>query len=125
MTPLLATRCSPTGRLRREPTGTSDLVNLGTTDIFETDKFHLILLSVPGVRDEDISIDVRGDTLVVTGERRSVFEKDAGVNYLMRESSYGRFTRRFRLPVDADTSKLPPTTQRACSPSHCPRRLPE
>lgn len=90
----------------RNVMGTSDLVNLGTTDIVETDKSHLIMVSIPGVRDEDVSIDVQGDTLVVSGERRSMFEKDAGVNYLMRESSYGRFTRRFRLPEDADSSNI-------------------
>lgn len=66
-------------------------------NIEETEACFLLNIDVPGVKKEDLKIEVRGNTLIVSGERKSEFEKKTK-NYFRSESSYGSFTRSFDLP---------------------------
>lgn len=66
-------------------------------DIRETEKDYVIDLSLPGIRKEDVKVEVKDDVLTVSGERKSDKE-EKGKNWLRRESSYGSFLRSFTLP---------------------------
>lgn len=66
-------------------------------DIQETDKDYIIDLSLPGIRKEDVKVEVKDDVLTVSGERKREKE-EKGKNWLRRESSYGSFLRSFTLP---------------------------
>ncbi len=66
-------------------------------DVRETEKEYLIDLSLPGIRKEDVKVEVKDDVLTVSGERKSEKE-EKGKNWLRRESSYGSFLRSFALP---------------------------
>lgn len=66
-------------------------------DIQETDKEYVIDLSLPGIRKEDVKVEVKDDVLTISGEKRREKE-EKGRNWLRRESSYGSFLRSFTLP---------------------------
>ena len=62
-------------------------------------------LELPGVQMEDIEISVADNVLTVKGEKRSAREEQQGSVYFC-ERQYGAFQRSFRLPADADASKV-------------------
>ena len=75
-------------------------------DIYETKDDILVMVEVPGVEKDRISVEVKDDVLVIQGERP--FEKDvAREQYHRIERSYGRFKRSFILsvPVQVDGIK--------------------
>ena len=57
-------------------------------------------VDLPGVKKEDISVDVKDNVLTISGERKykNEVKKD---DYYKCESSYGKFQRSFTLPKDA------------------------
>ena len=63
-----------------------------------------VTLECPGMADDDFSIDVVGDVLVVRGEKHVESARDSG-RYHVMERAYGRFERALRLPVDVDENE--------------------
>lgn len=76
-----------------------------SVDIAETEKSFEIHFSLPGIKKNDISIDVEDRKLTVSGER-NIEKKDEGKNFRSLETSYGKFTRSFYLPEEVDASKI-------------------
>ncbi|MBI4061107.1 MAG: Hsp20/alpha crystallin family protein [Elusimicrobia bacterium] len=74
-------------------------------DIRETDKEYVLDLSLPGVRKEDVKVEVKNDVMTITGEKRSEKE-EKGKTWLRRESSYGSFQRSFILPEGLHTEDV-------------------
>jgi len=70
-----------------------------------TDEAYEIALELPGVADEDISVEVQDGRLTVTGEKRSAHE-ETGKGFYFSERVYGTFRRAFKLPDDADESRI-------------------
>jgi len=62
-------------------------------------------VDLPGVKKEDISIDVKENTLLISGER-SFKEERAEKDYYKVESSYGKFQRSFALPENVDVENI-------------------
>ncbi len=75
-----------------------------TVDISESDKDYRLELTIPGVEKENITIDLKDNFLIISGERKKV-EKESTKKYLKEETVYGSFKRSFQLPenVDAET----------------------
>lgn len=74
-------------------------------DTYEKDDAVVIKAELPGVKKEDITIDVRDNVLILKGERthdKDIEEK----NYHRRERFYGRFQRSFSLPEAVDPEKI-------------------
>lgn len=67
----------------------------------ETAASYEITLELPGMSDDEIHLEIQGDRLVVTGEKRAQRE-ESGKDHYYSERAYGRFRRSFRLPGDAD-----------------------
>ncbi|WP_420405583.1 Hsp20/alpha crystallin family protein [Nisaea sp.] len=64
-----------------------------------------IAIELPGVKEGDISVELHDSTLTVLAEKRSSREeKDR--SYFFSERQYGSYRRVFRLPPDADSSKI-------------------
>ena len=78
---------------------------LPRTDIRETEKEYILDLSLPGVRKEDVKVDVKDNVLSITGEKKSEKE-EKGKTWLRRESSYGSFQRSFALPEGLHTEDV-------------------
>ena len=60
---------------------------------------------LPGVKKEDINIDVSDGVLTITGER-SHKEEVKEEDYYKFESNYGKFQRSFSLPAGVDTENI-------------------
>jgi HSP20 family protein len=67
-----------------------------TTDIFAEGDDLVIRCELAGVHREDIDIELSGDTLTISGERRSEMSDD--VHFYTRERSFGHFRRSMNLP---------------------------
>jgi methyl-accepting chemotaxis protein len=70
----------------------------------EDSSFHLEV-DLPGVKKDNIKVDISGNTLTISGERKTkneVNEKD----YYKFESSFGKFQRSFSLPEDIDRENI-------------------
>lgn len=76
-----------------------------TVDLDEREDCYVLSVDLPGVKKEDIKIDVRDNQLFISGERKRKSESDEkGIRRF--ESSYGRFQRRFTLPMSVDANKV-------------------
>lgn len=74
-------------------------------NIWANEDGQLISAEMPGVHPDDLSIDVTGDALSISGERKpDNISKDA--RYHRRERTYGTFSRTIQLPFIVDTNKV-------------------
>jgi HSP20 family protein len=75
-------------------------------DIYEDDQKLVLKLEVPGVKEDELDIQVEGRTLTVRGERKFSSEENQE-NFHRVEHRYGTFARSFTLPnmVDAESVK--------------------
>jgi HSP20 family protein len=71
----------------------------------EADDAYYIEVDLPGVKKEDISIDVDDNVLTISGERK-VEEERKDEEFYRVESVYGTFERSFTLPEDVDADKI-------------------
>ena len=71
----------------------------------EADDAYYIEVELPGVKKEDINIDVDDNTLTISGERK-IKDEHKDDNFYKVESVYGKFERSFSLPENADTDKI-------------------
>lgn len=67
------------------------------SEVVETPGAYKILLDVPGVKKEDIHIEVRDRQLVISGERKSPVLGESE-RVLRSERRFGKFSRSFTLP---------------------------
>ena len=74
-------------------------------DTFEEGNNVVIKAELPGVKKEDITIDVKDNVLTLKGERSAETEVKEE-NYYRREHSYGKFFRAFTLPDAVDPNKI-------------------
>lgn len=82
-----------------------DLEEISTTvDIYEEGGDVVIKAELPGMKKEDIDVNISGDTITISGEKKKE-EKIEKKNYYSMERSYGSFTRTFRIPAEVHTDK--------------------
>ena len=66
------------------------------TDIRDAGDVYVLEADLPGMKKEDIHIDIDGDRLSISAERSAVKEeKDENGGYVRCERSYGSFSRSF------------------------------
>jgi HSP20 family protein len=74
-------------------------------DISETDKSYEFEIELPGMKREDVQIEVSDGILTVSGEKREEKKEDKK-GYRKIERSYGKFERSFSLPADVDDKNI-------------------
>ncbi len=74
-------------------------------DISETDKSYEFEVELPGMKREDIEIEVNDGILTVKGEKREE-KKEEKKGYKKIERSYGKFERSFSLPQYIDEKNI-------------------
>ncbi len=72
-------------------------------DVVATDNDYVIHAVVPGLKAEDLNIEIVDNTLTIKGETK-VPENDKG-QYLVDEIYYGKFARSLEIDADLDGSK--------------------
>jgi HSP20 family protein len=71
-----------------------------SVDVREEDDAYILNALVPGLKADDLNIQVLDDEVTIKGE----FKADES-EYLMRELPHGAFSRSLRLPVSLDAGK--------------------
>jgi HSP20 family protein len=74
-------------------------------DVAETEDAILLHVELPGIKLEEIDIELTGDTLTIRGERKRVREEQKD-NFVRVERSYGRFQRSFTLATPVKNDKV-------------------
>ena len=90
---------------QEEQTLTEGFVPAIETSIDKDGKKFQCQVMLPGVDPKDVTIQVLGNTLSVSGERSSSRETKES-DYLHREITYGAFQRLIELPEGVDKDKL-------------------
>jgi len=80
-------------------------------DLRETQAGYELEASLPGVKPEDVDIQVDGETLTLRGKSAADEEKQAGRNFIYRERRSGSFFRMVRLPEAVDPEKVEATLE--------------
>ena len=72
-------------------------------DLMEADDHFVLHADLPGLAEDDVSIEIQDNTLTISGERKSEHEERQRGWYRL-ERSFGRFSRSLTLPegVNAD-----------------------
>lgn len=74
-------------------------------DLVETDDQYLLKADLPGMKQEDVSIEFNDGTLTIAGERKIEYErKEKG--FFRLERSFGKFSRSLALPEGVDPDKI-------------------
>lgn len=74
-------------------------------DIIEKEDHYLVKAEVPGYKREELDISIEGDVLTLKGERNSEKEEEKE-NYYYKESSYGSFSRSFKLSSETKIEEI-------------------
>jgi HSP20 family protein len=74
-------------------------------DLVEADDHFVLKADLPGLTDDDVTIEVQDGTLTVSGERKSEHETREKGWYRL-ERSFGRFSRSLTLPEGVDADKI-------------------
>jgi HSP20 family protein len=75
----------------------------------KNDEF-IVRANVPGLKPEDLNIEILDNTVTVRGEFKDE-KKDEGKNYLMMERRYGQFSRSVTLPAPVVANKAEATVE--------------
>ena len=77
-------------------------------DMVGSDNDVTIRAEVPGVRPEDVKIEVTGNLLKLSGEK-SEQKEEQGRDYVCCERQFGAFSRVIQLPTSVDPNKVDAT----------------
>ncbi|MBN1142219.1 MAG: Hsp20/alpha crystallin family protein [Deltaproteobacteria bacterium] len=70
-----------------------------SVDIFEDGDELVVKAEVPGMKKDEIEVNISGDYITISGEKKTE-EKVEKKNYYRYERSFGSFNRRLPLPVE-------------------------
>ena len=74
-------------------------------DLVEAEDHYLLKADLPGMKQEDVSIEFNDGTLTISGERKAEYErKEKG--FFRLERSFGKFSRSLSLPEGVDPGKI-------------------
>src|SRR5436309_1716371 len=74
-------------------------------DLVEQDDHFVLHADLPGVREEDVNVELEDNVLTISGERRSEHE-DRKEGYYRVERAAGRFSRSLTLPEGVDPDSI-------------------
>lgn len=74
-------------------------------DVQESNEAFLVEADLPGLKIEDINLEINKNNLVISGERKSEKEEKE-TNFYKKEISYGSFKRELTLPQSVDSDKI-------------------
>jgi HSP20 family protein len=75
------------------------------TNLTEDKDKYYVRAELPGVKGDEIEIQITGKNLAISGERK-IAEAEEGARYHRREREAGTFSRMIGLPGEVDTDKV-------------------
>jgi HSP20 family protein len=88
-----------------------------TLDVHETDSEYVVMVDLPGVKPEDVSIELEQQVLTVSGAR----VPDSAGETKYSERPYGSFGRTFTLPKGIESDKIVADYQDGVLQVHVPK----
>jgi len=79
-------------------------------DVYQTPTEIVVKAALPGLKPEDVSIDITGETLTIKGESKAEQEIKKE-DYLYQERRYGAYSRSVVLPSGLKTDKAEATME--------------
>jgi len=87
------------------PAPTKETIWAPSVNEKEDEKAYYMEVDLPGVKKDNIKVEIKDNLLTISGERKfKKEEKDKG--YIRTESFFGKFERRFTLPNDANIENI-------------------
>ena len=83
-----------------------DAARRARIDVTEQNGEYKVLAELPGVKKEDIKVEVDGDQVSISAESRAEREAKDGERLLHSERYYGRLSRVFRVGQEVDQAKV-------------------
>ncbi len=74
-------------------------------DVYEDEHKLTVKVETPGIKQDDLNIQLENQTLTITGERKFDSEEKEE-NFHRMERRFGSFTRSFHLPSTVDTTSV-------------------
>ena len=74
-------------------------------DLVETDDSLVLRADLPGMKEDDVEIEIKDGVLTISGERKSESE-EKGEGFHRVERAFGRFSRSLSLPDGVDADKI-------------------
>ena len=84
--------------------GTADVAPI-RVDVRETSDTYTVHAELPGVKKEDIAIEIDGDSVTIAAEVKREIEAKDGEKVLRAERFYGKTERRVALPAEVDEAR--------------------
>lgn len=88
-----------------------------TLDVHETEAEYVVLVDLPGVKPEDVSIELEQQVLTVSGARAPFSTGETKYS----ERPYGSFVRSFTLPKGIESDKIVADYQEGVLQVHVPK----
>ncbi len=93
--------------MQRENSSASMRALTAACDVHEDEKAYVVTLDMPGIKKEDIQIDLSAQTLTVVGHRQRESHLDTkDARFHRSERHYGEFRRTFSLPDNIDGDRI-------------------
>lgn len=73
-------------------------------DVMETETSIIVITDLPGVKKDDIDIDISEDTIDIVARFDDEIDEE-GANYIKKERNYGETRRSINLPAKIDVKK--------------------
>lgn len=80
--------------------------NTPSIDIKERENDYLVSAEMPGVKKENINVQIENGVLTVTGEVERADDEKEGERLIRQERFYGRYVRSLRLGRQIDANKI-------------------
>ena len=86
--------------------GRGSLMRAPETDVVETEREIRVSVEMPGLKRDNIDIDVENNVLTIRGEKREERQEGQEGKYHIAERRYGTLARSFVLPRDVDAESI-------------------
>jgi HSP20 family protein len=96
---------APEGRGGRGGDGGTMRRWIPAMDLVEEDDHFVLRADLPGVRDEDVNVELEDNVLTISGERKAE-QEDRKEGYYRVERAVGRFSRSLTLPEGVDPDSI-------------------
>ena len=75
-------------------------------DVLSDDKEYTIKVEIPGISIDNIKLDLKDKTLILSGEKEKINTENSEIKHHMAERTFGKFYREINLPDDSDLETI-------------------
>lgn len=97
------------------------MVSVPRIDMRESDGELCVVAELPGVTQSELDLQLDGDMLTISGEKKQEHEEEKA-NYYMMERSYGRFQRSVQLPFAPNPDQVKADFENGVLTIHMPNQ---